>query len=58
MAPRFLVAAACAFLMLACPTQADGPLRSGPPVGSPNDRDGFRPNWLTGPCAGKRVCPV
>jgi hypothetical protein len=44
--------------MLAGPTQADAPLRSGPPVGAANDRDGFRPNWLTGPCAGKRLCPV
>jgi hypothetical protein len=57
MAPR-LLAAACTFLMLAGPSQADNPLRSGPPVGSANDRSGFRPQWVTGPCAGKGLCPV
>jgi hypothetical protein len=58
MAPRFLAGAACAFLLLAGPLQANGPLRSGPPVGSANDRRGFCPQWVTGPCAGKRLCPV
>ena len=58
MAPRFLAGVACAFLVLVGPVHGDTPLRSGPPVGSPNDRDGFRPQWLTGPCAGKRLCPV
>jgi len=56
MAPGFL--AACAFLLLAGPIQADNPLRSGPQVGSPNNRNGFFPQWLTGPAAGKRLCPV
>ena len=41
-----------------CRLDADGPLRSGPPVGARNDRDGFCPKWVTGPCAGKRLCPV
>jgi hypothetical protein len=58
MAPRFLACAACAFLLLAGPLQADTPLRSGPQVGSGNDRRGFCPQWVTGPCAGKRLCPV
>ena len=58
MTPRLLASAACAFLMLAGPLQADNPLRSGPPVGSANDRSGFCPQWVTGPCAGKRLCPV
>jgi hypothetical protein len=58
MAPRFLAGAVCAFLLFAGSVQADGPLRSGPPVGSANDRSGFLPQWVTGPCAGKRVCPV
>jgi hypothetical protein len=58
MAPRSVTAAACALLMLAGPLQADSPLRSGPPVGSANDRRGFCPQWVTGPCAGKRLCPV
>jgi hypothetical protein len=58
MAPRFLAGAACAILLLAGPMQADGPLRSGPPAGSRNDREGFCPKWVTGPCAGDRLCPV
>jgi hypothetical protein len=58
MAPRFLAAAAGALLLFAGPVSADAPLRSGPQVGAANDRSGFRPQWLTGVCAGKRLCPV
>jgi len=58
MSRRFLAGAACALLMVGGPVQADSPLRSGPQVGSRNDRDGFCPQWVTGPCAGKRLCPV
>jgi hypothetical protein len=58
MAPRLLASAVCALLVLAGSMQADAPLKSGPQVGSPNDRDGFTPKWVTGPCAGKRLCPV
>jgi hypothetical protein len=58
MAPRLLAGAACAFLTLAGLVQADSPLRSGPPVGAANDRSGFFPQWVTGPDAGKRLCPV
>ncbi len=50
--------ASCAFLVLAGLVQAENPLQSGPPVGARNDRTGFFPQWLTGPCAGKRLCPV
>ena len=55
---RSLAGAAVTFLMLAGPMQADGPLRSGPQVGSPNNRNGFFPNWVSGPTAGKSLCPV
>lgn len=37
-------------------TAAD--LRSGPPVGAANDRSGFRPQFVAGPSAGQRYCPV
>jgi hypothetical protein len=33
-------------------------LKSGPQVGSENDRDGFRPRFVAGPSAGKNLCPV
>jgi hypothetical protein len=33
-------------------------LKSGPPVGCTNDRSGFRPQFVTGPAAGKTYCPV
>jgi hypothetical protein len=37
---------------------AQDALRSGPPIGAPNNRRGFSPNWVTGPCADKQLCPV
>jgi hypothetical protein len=58
MAPRFLAGATCALLILVGPLQAEPPLRSGPQVGTANDRNGFKPQWVTGPCAGKNLCPV
>jgi hypothetical protein len=33
-------------------------LKSGPQVGCENDRRGFRPEFVTGPAAGKSLCPV
>ena len=33
-------------------------LKSGPPVGAENDRSGFRPQFVTGPSAGRSLCPV
>jgi hypothetical protein len=39
--------------------RAQAPLKSGPPVGAANDRDGFRPQFVAGPGAGGRsLCPV
>jgi len=58
MPPRRLAAAACVLVFLGGAVEANEPLKSGPQVGSRNDRDGFLPNWITGPCAGKRLCPV
>lgn len=58
MAPRVLAGAAAFYLLLAAPMQADGPLQSGPPVGARNNRSGFMPQWVTGPCANERLCPV
>ena len=58
MASRSLAGATCALLLLAGPILADNPLRSGPPVGSRNNRRGFFPQWVTGPCAGQSLCPV
>jgi hypothetical protein len=58
MPQRLLAGAACAFLLLAGPMQAANPLQSGPPVGARNNRSGFYPNWVTGPWAGQRLCPV
>jgi hypothetical protein len=55
MPTRFL---AGAFLLLASLAQAADPLQSGPPVGARNNRSGFYPNWVTGPNAGQRLCPV
>jgi hypothetical protein len=58
MLPRLFTGAACTVLVLAATLQADDPLRSGPPVGARNNRPGFTPKWVTGPCAGERLCPV
>lgn len=58
MAPRLLASATFALLVFTGTMLAESPLRSGPPVGSRNDRGGFLPQWVTGPCAGKRLCPV
>ncbi len=37
---------------------ADDGLKSGPQVGAGNDRRGFYPQWVSGPSAGERRCPV
>jgi hypothetical protein len=55
-APRFIVCAALAALLLGGAVQAEDPLKSGPPVGAKNNRSGFRPQFVTGP--GERRCPV
>jgi hypothetical protein len=38
--------------------QTQVPLKSGPQVGAENNRRGFFPQWVTGPSAGQRRCPV
>jgi hypothetical protein len=53
-----IASAALAALLLASAGSAQGPLKSGPQVGARNDRSGFLPRWVTGPCAGKHLCPV
>jgi hypothetical protein len=58
MTPRLIASAAFAVILLGGNVQAQAPLKSGPPVGAENDRDGFYPQWVTGPSAGKRRCPV
>jgi hypothetical protein len=45
-------------MLLAVPAFADDPLKSGPPVGTKNNRGGFFPQLVTGPGAGERRCPV
>ena len=58
MTPRLIASTALAALLLGGTLQAKDPLRSGPPVGAENDRRGFYPQWVTGPSAGQRRCPV
>jgi hypothetical protein len=57
MTSRLIASAALAALLLG-DVQAAPPLKSGPPVGAENDRSGFRPQFVTGPTAGARLCPV
>jgi hypothetical protein len=56
-APLIASAALAAFLLGAGVPVAT-PLKSGPQVGSENDRSGFRPQHVAGATAGKRLCPV
>jgi hypothetical protein len=58
MTPRLLASTALAALLLGGGGRAEGPLRSGPPVGAENDRSGFRPQFVAGPSAGRSLCPV
>jgi hypothetical protein len=58
MTPRLIASAALAALVLGGAAQAKAPLKSGPQVGSENNRRGFFPQWVTGPSAGQRRCPV
>ena len=57
MIPRIVVSTALAAL-LGGSGQAMPPLKSGPPVGAPNDRSGFMPQWVAGFCANQKICPV
>jgi len=47
-----------AVVLLAGSAPAADDLKSGPPVGAENDRSGFRPQFVAGPSAGQRLCPV
>jgi len=58
MSARLLASAAVAALLLASSGLAETPLKSGPQVGERNNRRGFYPNWVAGPAAGQRRCPV
>jgi hypothetical protein len=49
---------ACSFLVLSGAVNSSEPLRSGPQVGESNNRRPFGPKWLSGPWAGKGICPV
>jgi hypothetical protein len=55
---RIIASAALAALLVAGGAPAWEPLRSGPPIGARNNRNGFYPNHVAGPVAGKRLCPV
>jgi hypothetical protein len=58
MTSRLIAGAAVAALLLCGGAQAEGPLKSGPPVGARNDRSGFLTQLLTGPTTGQTLCPV
>ena len=54
-----LVSTACLVVALVGgDLKAKMPLRSGPAVGTENERSGFRPTFVAGPSAGQRLCPV
>jgi hypothetical protein len=57
MSQRIFAYAAVAAILVSN-VHAENPLKSGPPVGAENDRDGFRPQFVAGPSTGKRLCPV
>jgi hypothetical protein len=54
----FIASAALTALLLGGNAQGQGLLKSGPPVGAPNDRSGFYPKWVAGFCAKQHICPV
>ena len=59
MTQRFIASAALAAVLFGGSVRAEGPpLKSGPQVGTENDRSGFRPQFVAGPSAGQRLCPV
>jgi hypothetical protein len=47
-----------AVVLLAGSVAAAEDLKSGPPVGAGNDRSGFKPQFVAGPSAGQKLCPV
>jgi hypothetical protein len=58
MTSRLIAGAALAVLLFGGNMRAEDPLKSGPPVGAENDRRGFKPQFVTGPSAGQKLCPV
>ena len=58
MATRLLASAGLGALLLTSSGLAETPLKSGPQVGERNNRRGFYPQWVAGPAAGQRRCPV
>jgi hypothetical protein len=58
MTTRLLASAALAVCLFGDFVSAEGPLKSGPPVGARNNRRGFYPLWVAGQSAGERRCPV
>jgi len=58
MIPRLIASTALAALLLGGNVQAEEPLKSGPQAGENNNRRGFVPQFVTGPFAGQRRCPV
>jgi hypothetical protein len=55
---RLLAGVACSLFLITGALVAQELLQSGPPVGAANNRRGFYPNWVAGPCAGQNLCPV
>ena len=64
MPARLIAVGALAALLLAGPLPASAPVpkkppvKSGPQVGEGNNRGAFIPLFITGPHAGKKLCPV
>jgi hypothetical protein len=58
MTARLIASAALAVVLFGGQVQAEEPLKSGPPAGARNNRSGFFPQFVTGPLAGQRACPV
>ena len=58
MTAPLIASAALAACLLGASVPVAIPLKSGSPVGSENDRSGFRPQHVAGATAGQRLCPV
>jgi hypothetical protein len=58
MSARLIAAAALGVVLFTDIGLAETPLKSGPQVGDRNNKRGFMPQWVTGPAAGQRRCPV
>jgi hypothetical protein len=58
MSARLIATAALGVVLFAGSGLAETPLKSGPQVGDRNNKRGFLPQWVAGPAAGQRRCPV